>query len=87
MSIDNGYYNKDYRLLGKYLLITVLILLVMTYYIITSGWFSMKTEANRRVNSRTQSTVQNDFPQLSHLSPLLLVSQSDKHHKEPMFLH
>ena len=47
----------------------------------------MKTESNRRVDSCTQRMAQNDFPLLSHLSPLPLVSQSDKHHKEPLSLH
>jgi len=48
----------------------------------------MKTESNRSVNSHTQSmAARNDFPLLSHLSLLPLVSQSDKHRKEPMFLH
>ena len=42
-------------------------------------------ESNKRVNSRTQSMVQNDFALLSHPSPLPLVSQGDKHHKVPMF--
>ena len=45
----------------------------------------MKMESNRGVNSRTQSMAWNDFPLLSHLSPLPLISQSDKHHKEPIF--
>ena len=47
----------------------------------------MKVEPNRRVNSHTQGMAQNDFALLSHPSPLPLVSQSDKHHKVPMFLH
>ena len=47
----------------------------------------MKTESNREVNSRTQNMAWNDFPLLSHPFPLPLVLQSDKHHKEPMFLH
>ena len=55
--------------------------------LITSGCFSMKTESNRRVNSCTQRMARNDFPLPSHLSALPLVSQSDKHYKEPMFLH
>ena len=38
----------------------------------------MKTESNRRVNSRTQRMARNDFPLPSHPSPLPLVSQSDK---------
>ena len=45
----------------------------------------MKTESNRRVNSRMQSMARKDFPLLSHLPLSPLVSQSDKHHKELMF--
>ena len=47
----------------------------------------MNTESNRRVNLRTQSMAWSDFQLLSHPSPLPLFSQSDKHHKKPMFLH
>ena len=43
----------------------------------------MKTESNRRVNSCSQSMAPKDFPLPSHPSPSPLVSQSDKHHKEP----
>ena len=31
--------------------------------------------------------VQNDFPQLGHPSPLPMVLQNDKRHKESMFFH
>ena len=48
----------------------------------------METKSNyRRVNLRTQSMALNDLPPLNHPSPLPLASQSDKHHKELMFLH
>ena len=53
--------------------------------LVTSRWLSMKTESNRGMSSRMQSMARNDFPLLSHPSPLPLSSQSDKHHKEPMF--
>ena len=49
MRIDNGYCNKDYGLLDKYYHYST------SYDLpITLGWFSMKTESNRRVNSRRQ---------------------------------
>ena len=47
----------------------------------------MKTESNRRVNLHMQSMAWSDFQLLSRPSPLPLFSQSDKHHKKPMFLH
>ena len=87
MRIDNGNYNKDYGLLGKSLIKTALILLAMTYCMVALEWFSMKMESSRGVNSRMQNMAWNDFPLLSHPSPLPLISQSHEHHKEPMFLH
>ena len=51
----------------------------------------MKTESNKGVytlaKSHTHGMTWNDFSLLSHPSPSPLVSQSNKHHKEPMFLH
>ena len=47
----------------------------------------MKIESNRGVNLHMQSMVWNDFLLLSHPSPLPLISQSEKHHKEPMFIY
>jgi len=46
----------------------------------------MKTESNKGENSSSQSIVQNDFPLLSHPSPLPLFLQSDKHHKETIYI-
>ena len=45
-------------------------------------------KSNGGVNSRTQIMAWNDFPLLNHpsIATLSLISQSDKHHKEPMFL-
>ena len=54
---------------------------------VTSGWFSMKVESNRGINSRMQIMVRNYFPLLSLPSQLPLVSQGNKHHKEPKFLY
>ena len=70
-------------------LVNICLKQLLFYKLITLlfGWFLMKIESNRRVNSCTQSIAQNDFPLLSYLSPLPLVSQSNKYHKKPMFLH
>ena len=85
MRKDNGYCNKDYGLLDKYLFITALID-NSTGYELTDN-IRVKKESNKRVNSCTQRMMRDDFPLLSHPSLLPVVSQSDKHHKEPTFLH
>ena len=73
MRIDNEYYNG---LLDKHLGKIALILLFIAYM--------LHQGKNGGVNSCTQSMARKDFPLLSYPFPIPLVSQSGKHHKEPM---
>ena len=82
MHIDNGKYHKDYCQLAN-------ICLKQPLY--STSFDLLVHNVNIRVifnenginYSHTQSMVRNDF--LQFLATLPLVSQNDRHHKEPMF--
>ena len=57
MCIDNKYYNKDYRLLGKYLFKNNT---YSTSYDLQVR-VSIKMESNGRANLRSQKMARNDF--------------------------
>ena len=87
MCKDNGYYNKDYGLLGNYLFKPAHILL--RRYDLRDNIRMVFNENGIRWKGKFAYSEYgvDGFQLLSHPSLLPLSSQSDKHHKEPMFLH